>query len=118
MFDTYSGYKGSELTYDKVMVMMESMRAMSQSAPPPLKIITNPSLTEPFQTFVPRSTKKRAIKKCKKKYTINIPSKSGYLIKNENTFICHPAVKNNVLRKLEQNKLILINNNHMHRTSL
>jgi len=93
---TYADYNpDSNLTYEKVMVAMKTIKAANQLAPPPLKVMPNPILgSEDFQTFIPRSKKKRIIKKCKKKYTVQRPSRTMYLLREENVLVlvCHPQL--------------------------
>jgi hypothetical protein len=63
-----------------------------------VSIITNPYLTvhKSRQLFIPRSKKKRIIKKCKKLYTLYYDDPNiehVYVIKQRESIVCHPAME-------------------------
>ena len=103
MKNTYGTYSDQEsnLTYE---VMMEAMAKMAElPVAPPLRIITNSFLTEIVQyKFPKKKSNRRWAKKFKKKYTKEMPSTKGYLIKESNMFICHPAMENTVINQLKR----------------
>ena len=96
-----------DLTKEKLMEAINFIRISRRSAPLPLRIITNPLLTEQFQTFIPKSKRKRIIKKCRKKYTIVRPARAGYLLKDQSMFVCHPAILDDTIEALEKGELVV-----------
>jgi hypothetical protein len=60
-----------------------------------MRVFTNDHLTvtESKQTFIPRSKKRRIVKKCKKRYTIHyqVPDPNVYIL-NEKDIHCHPSI--------------------------
>ena len=93
----YTGPSQSSLTLDDIN---EAKRIIDEmTVPAKITIYPSPFMTvhKDFQWFVPRSKKKRIVKKCKKLYTEHREEpdmEHVYHITSMKCIACHPAMKN------------------------
>jgi hypothetical protein len=93
----------STLTPDKIREAINALEAMPIRA----KVIGSPYLTlrKERQTLIPRSKKKRIIKKCKKLYTVRWTepdTEHVYYMEKQNTIICHELIEAQIKKALVQ----------------
>lgn len=93
-----------DLTMEKLMASMETLKKTFSAVPPDIRFVANLNLTvtKTEQTFIPRSKKKRIVKKCLKKYRITWeePDPNMYSL-GEGVFVAHPETMRQASEALE-----------------
>jgi len=85
-------YKPPILTLQVLLDAVEKLKDKPEYLPP-LRIISSMLLTELRQTKFPKKRKNRRwVKKYKKKYTLQVPSKDVWWLKNERVLVCHETM--------------------------
>ena len=80
------------LTHQVLLDAVEKLKDKPEYLPP-LRIISSMLLTELRQTKFPKKRKNRRwVKKYKKKYTLQVPSKDVWWLKNERVLVCHETM--------------------------
>ena len=93
--------ESSTFTMEKMMEAMDRVKKMMAQAPPAIRIVTNPLLTERKQTKYPKKRKNiRWAKKYRKKYTITVPSSVDYYFRDQGILVCHPARERAIVEAL------------------